>query len=174
METDEADNMKTIEILGANRFETYTKTREGSRAIIIQDGKILLSHEVNSGWWLIPGGGMEEGETFEDCCIREVEEETGYIVRPLEPFLRLNEYYEEYCYTSYYYVCEVSGKGQMRLTEAEKQRGVEPQWIPLEEALDIFSKHESYAAVSEEKRGSYQREYSALQEYMTLPYKRQP
>ena len=23
--------MKTVEILGANRFETYTKTREGSR-----------------------------------------------------------------------------------------------------------------------------------------------
>ena len=161
--------MKTIEIFGANRFETCTKTREGCRAIVIRNGKILLTHEINSGWWLIPGGGLEKGETAEECCIREVEEETGYIVRPLEQFLRLNEYYEEYCYISYYFVCEVCGKGQMRLTDAEKQRGVEPQWIPVGEALDIFSKHESYAAVSEEKRGSYQREYTALKEYMTLP-----
>ena len=45
--------MKTIEILGANRFETYTKTREGCRAVIVKDGKILLTHELNSGWWLM-------------------------------------------------------------------------------------------------------------------------
>ena len=35
--------MKAVEILGANRFETYTKTREGCRAVIVQDGKILLT-----------------------------------------------------------------------------------------------------------------------------------
>ena len=35
--------MKTVDILGANRFENYTKTRDGSRAIIIQDEKILLT-----------------------------------------------------------------------------------------------------------------------------------
>lgn len=29
--------MKTVEILGANRFENYTKTRVGSRAIIVQE-----------------------------------------------------------------------------------------------------------------------------------------
>ena len=51
--------MKTVEILGANRFENYTKMRDGSRAIIIEDGKILLTHELNSGWWLLPGGGIE-------------------------------------------------------------------------------------------------------------------
>ena len=36
--------MKTVDILGANRFDNYTKTRDGSRAIIIHDGKILLAH----------------------------------------------------------------------------------------------------------------------------------
>ena len=71
--------MKEIEISGANRFETFTKTRAGSRAVILRDGMILLSHETVTGWWLVPGGGMEEGETSEMCCVREVEEETGYI-----------------------------------------------------------------------------------------------
>ena len=159
--------MKTLEILGANRFDTYTKTRDGSRAVIIRDGQILLSHEIVSGWWLIPGGGMEAGETPEECVIREVEEETGVIVRPTEQFLTLHEYYEEYRYTSYYFICEVIGEGAMHLTDVEKQRGLVPEWIPLKDALAMFSKHESYAAVSEEKRGSYQREYMALSEYMS-------
>ncbi len=160
--------MKTVEILGANRFETDTKTREGCRAIIVQDGKILLTHELISGWWLIPGGGLEEGETPEDCVVREVEEETGYLVRPLRRFLFLCEYYEEYRYPGYFFICEVIGTGQIKLTDAEKRRGVQPEWIPLQDAIDLFSKHESYADVSEEKRGSYQREYMALREYMNL------
>ena len=165
--------MNTIEILGANRFETYTKTRDGSRAIIVNDGKILLTHELQSGWWLIPGGGLEEGENPETCVIREVEEETGLIVRPLRQFLVMNEYYEEYRYTGYFFVCEVTGNGQMKLTDAEKRRGVQPEWISLSEAIDIFSKHEAYAEESEEKRGSYQREYLALREYINLGSERQ-
>ncbi len=160
--------MKTVEILGANRFEKYTKTREGSRAIILEDGKLLLTHELNSGWWLIPGGGLEEGETPDICVIREVEEETGLIVRPVKQFLILHEYYEEYRYTGYIFICEVTGKGRMNLTDAEKKRGVQPEWMPLQDAIDMFSKHESYAEESEKKRGSYQREYTILQEYMKL------
>ena len=158
--------MKEIEILGANRFETFTKTRAGSRAVIVRDGMILLSHETVSGWWLVPGGGIEGDETPEACCIREAEEETGLIVRPVKQFLTLREYYEEYCYISRYFICEVAGEGQMRLTDAEQRRGLEPRWIPVEEAVDIFSRHQSYAAASEEKRGAYLREYTALQEYL--------
>ena len=160
--------MKEIEILGANRMERFTRTREASRAVVVRDGLILLSHETITGWYLVPGGGLEAGETPEDCCVREVEEETGVIVRPLHQFLTLYEYYEEDRYISYYFVCESTGSGQMRLTEAEKRRGLEPQWIPLRKAIDIFSRHQSYASESEEKRGSYLREYTALQEYLRL------
>ena len=158
--------MKEIEISGANRFETFTKTRAGSRAVILRDGMILLSHETVTGWWLVPGGGMENGETSEMCCVREVEEETGYMVRPLQEFLTLYEYYEEYRYISHYFICEVTGQGEMNLTDAEKKRGLEPQWIPLQDAIDLFSHHQDCADVSEEQRGSYLREYTALLEYM--------
>lgn len=158
--------MKSVDILGDNRFDKFTKTREGSRAIIIKDGKILLTHEMKSEWWLIPGGGLEEGENSKQCCVREVEEETGYIVRPVEQFLVINEYYEEYRYVSYYFVCEVVGTGTMKPTEEEKLRGIMPVWCSINDAMDIYSKHQSYAATSEEKRGAYLREYTALCEYM--------
>ena len=160
--------MKEIEMLGDNRYETFTRTREGSRALVVRDGMILLSHETVSGWWLVPGGGMEEGETPEDCCVRETEEETGLIVRPLKQFLTIYEYYEEYRYISRYFICAETGEGRMRLTDAEKRRGARPEWIPLEDAAEIFSRHRSYAAVSEEKRGAYLREYIALTEYLSL------
>ena len=160
--------MKTIDILGSNRFETFSKTRVGSRAVIERDGMILLSHETISGWWLVPGGGMEEGETPGSCCVRETEEETGLIVTPLRQFLTLAEYYEEVRYISHYFICEVTGTGQMNLTDAEKKRGLQPEWLPLRDAVGIFARHREYADISEEKRGSYLREYTALREYLAF------
>ena len=158
--------MREVSILGDNRFETFTKTRTGCRGIVIKEGKMLLSREENTDWYLIPGGGLEAGETPEQCCQREVEEETGYIVRTGECFLAMNEYYEEYRYVSYYFVCEVVETGSMRLTEQEKKRGLRPLWLPVREAYALFSHHQDYAETSEEKRGSYLREYTALTEYL--------
>lgn len=43
-------------------------------------GKILLGKRKGShgsGEWSLPGGHLEWFESFEDCCIREVFEETG-------------------------------------------------------------------------------------------------
>ena len=58
----------------------------------------------------------------------------------------------------------------MNLMAAEKKRGLEPQWIPLRDAIDLFSHHQDYADVSEEQRGAYLRECTALREYMkTVP-----
>lgn len=158
--------MKTIDIFGENYFGTYTQTRDGCRGIIVRDGNILLSREENTDYWLIPGGGMEPGETPEECCVREVREETGYIVKPVKQFLTLHEYYEEWRYTSHFFVCEVTGNGVQELTRQEQERGLIPRWVSLPEALSIFEKHADYASANEEKRGAYLREYTALCEFL--------
>lgn len=48
------------------------------------------------------------------------------------------------------------------MTEREIEVGLEARWISLDEAIEIFSKHQDYADENEMKRGAYLREYKAL------------
>lgn len=157
--------METITIFGDNRLAEYTKVREACRGIIVRDGMILLTYEVNSDQWFIPGGGMEKGESTQQCCIRELAEETGIAVQPKSHFLTINEYYEQWRFVSHYFTCEITGEAQQMLTEREMEMGLEPRWIPLTEAVEIFSHHQDHAH-NEMKRGAYLREYEALKVYL--------
>lgn len=56
--------------------------------VIIKDDQILLvrHRKADRSYWLLPGGGLDWGETLVACGAREVREETGYQVavdRPL-------------------------------------------------------------------------------------------
>lgn len=44
--------------------------------------------------WSIPSGGKEQAETFEECCIREIKEETGYTVDIVEEIKVKKKNYE--------------------------------------------------------------------------------
>jgi len=158
--------MTTITISGANRLPTVTAFREGCRGIAVRDGMLLITHERRADQWRIPGGRLEPGETPAECCARELLEETGYIVRPDVQFLTLHELYEDWRFTSHYFLCTLLGTGEKQLTESEIQRGLTPEWIPLGEALAIFAAHRDYADTDEEKRGIYLAQYTALREYL--------
>ena len=52
--------------------------RVGAFAIIFDDeGRVLVSRRVDSGWFNLPGGGVDPGESVPEGLIREVREETG-------------------------------------------------------------------------------------------------
>ncbi|MBN2006891.1 MAG: NUDIX domain-containing protein [Anaerolineae bacterium] len=38
---------------------------------------LLLAHPQRRGWWEVPNGGMEAGESLLDCALREAHEEAG-------------------------------------------------------------------------------------------------
>lgn len=154
--------METIAIYGSNYLGHSQRTRKASRGILLREGKILLTHETAIWQWMIPGGGVEDGETMEECCIREMAEETGVLVRPEDCCLAICEYYEDWEFLTHYFLCRAVGTALRRPTKRERLVGAEPQWIPFAEALDIFSAHPAYAQKDEERRGIYLREYTAL------------
>ncbi|MGA8943455.1 MAG: NUDIX domain-containing protein [Thermoactinomyces sp.] len=48
-----------------------------SAIVLNRNGEILLHKRSDNHLWSLPGGGMELGESIEQCIIREVKEETG-------------------------------------------------------------------------------------------------
>ncbi len=158
--------MKTIEILGDDREPVYTKTIEGCRGILISEEKILLSYYKNQDQYLIPGGGIEIGESLKECCRRELAEETGVLVDPHTQYLTLEEYYHEYYFKSHYFICDKVGECNRSLTKNEIKTGLEPVWVSFDEAVQIFASYEDYKDTNEMRYGAYYREWIALTEYM--------
>ena len=154
--------MKIIDIVGDNYLGKWNKTRTACRGIVIENSEILLSYESVTGQWMIPGGGLEENENEADCCIREVAEETGILVNASECLLEIDEYYENWKLINKYFICKVKGTANTKLTERERNVGMEARWLSIDNAKNIFSKHTSYTETDEMRRGLYLREYTAL------------
>lgn len=154
--------MKIIDIVGDNYLGKWNKTRTACRGIVIENSEILLSYESVTGQWMIPGGGLEENESEADCCIREVAEETGILVNASECLLEIDEYYENQKLINKYFICKVKGTANTKLTERERNVGMEARWLSVDNAKNIFSKHASYTETDEMRRGLYLREYTAL------------
>ena len=160
--------MKTINIFGDCYNENPTKVREACRAIIVKDDNILISYEEKTNQLMLPGGGIELGENHKQCLIREIEEETGYVVELKEKVITINEYYDDILWINYYYTCNIVGLGSIKLSQVEIQEGMIAKWFNLNECLNIFEsfKHEPSCGTGGFQHGLYKREYNALKEYM--------
>ena len=143
------------------------KTRPAARGLVIKDGKILLTLEEYKDVYMSPGGKREEGESFEECCIREIEEESGYIAEIIKAFAVINEYCFDTCYEAHYFICEVKGQGECHRTPTEIDHGVTSRWMDIEKAIEIFS---HYDEKTEDHRSLYLREFTILNKY--LEYKK--
>ncbi|WP_102262608.1 NUDIX domain-containing protein [Mesobacillus jeotgali] len=121
-----------------------TIERTAIRSIIMANNRILLV-QSSRGDFKFPGGGLEENESHEECLIREVREETGYIHCIVNNKVgtvterKMDEYIENSLFqmTSHYYLCDLATdkKIAQQLDGYEAELNFTPKWVTLEEAI---------------------------------------
>jgi 8-oxo-dGTP diphosphatase len=109
----------------------------GVGAVIVEQGRVLLvlrGTEPAKGRWSIPGGLIDVGESLREAVAREVREETGLVVEPLELIELLDRIHRDgdrvrYHYVIADYLCRVVGGSLHAASDADAVRWVErPEW----------------------------------------------
>ena len=105
----------------------------GVGAVIVHDGRVLLVQRATEpalGRWSIPGGLIEVGEALTEAVVREVREETGLEVEPVELVELLDRIHRDgdrvrYHYVIADYLCRVVGGTLNAASDAAAVRWVE-------------------------------------------------
>jgi ADP-ribose pyrophosphatase YjhB (NUDIX family) len=67
------------------RRETgYATPKVDVRAATFLEGRVLLVREISDGAWTLPGGWADVNQSAAECVVREVAEESGYVVRAVK------------------------------------------------------------------------------------------
>lgn len=63
------------------QYRSDTDARQRATVLIIENGLVLLTRDRGMDLFILPGGGINEGESREDGAARELLEETGLVAR---------------------------------------------------------------------------------------------
>jgi ADP-ribose pyrophosphatase YjhB (NUDIX family) len=105
----------------------------GVGAVVVDRDRVVLIRrgtEPLKGQWSLPGGMLELGESLVAGVVREVREETGLVVEPVELVELLDRIHRESDRVRYHYViadylCRVTGGALQAASDADAVRWVE-------------------------------------------------
>ncbi|WP_371649430.1 MULTISPECIES: NUDIX domain-containing protein [unclassified Streptomyces] len=108
-------------------------------AIVRKDDAVLLIHRRKGGaeYYTLPGGGVEEGETPEQACVRELAEETGLRAAVESPLHTLDNAGRS---EHYFVMGPATGTPRLGGPESERDSGDNQYrlvWVPLADVASI-------------------------------------
>ncbi|KAF5762172.1 putative hydrolase [Helianthus annuus] len=142
-----------VQIVRASAIQIEEKSQApevGVSVFILKDNKILFgrrrSVSVGDNTYLLPGGHLEFGESYEECAAREVKEETGLDIKNIELLTTVNNLYYDATHINVTYMrAQLSDPNQTpQNIEPDKCEGwewydlnnlPEPMFGPLREML---------------------------------------
>ena len=124
---------------------TEWKERPTGKVVLFSDAdEIALVSNSVSGIFLLPGGGIADGEDIISGTKRECREETGYeieILRELGVTEDFRARDSRHCIT-HGYEARVLSQCPMSLTESESDIDFFVQWFPFDAARTLFTEQE--------------------------------
>jgi len=106
---------------------------EVSCALVIHRGRALATRRSSSmphpGLWEFPGGKLREGESAEESIIREIREELGISIKPLELLEPVVHHYPDRSIKLIPVVCDLKESEMANIHLAEHDRF---GWIDLD------------------------------------------
>lgn len=100
-------------------------------AIIQKDNKVLICQRSEKMKlplkWEFPGGKVEQGESYEDCIVREILEELAIRISVLRRLTMVEHHYADFSLCLHPFICRYESGG---LHAAEHAQAI---WVPREE-----------------------------------------
>ena len=118
---------------------------------LIINSKNEISLGYSHGTYQFTGGHLEEGESLEECLVREIKEETGIILKDysMKPFYKTVYYTKNYHNSGknrkneiYFYIIktdEVADMSNSNLDDWEKDGNYEIRVVPLDEVENVLN-----------------------------------
>lgn len=114
-------------------------TRPTAKGLVFDsDGKIALV--TTNKDYLLPGGGVESDETFEQAFIRECDEEIGCKIEISETIGKSEQYrnIDSRKYEIVFFVAKVLGEKGLPSSKEEDEQNIKIIWVTLNEAINIL------------------------------------
>ncbi len=149
------------------------KLRPTAKGIVLDgDGNIaLLSIRDQVGF---PGGGVEEGETFEEAFIRECDEEIGCAVGIISTIGKAKQYRAKDVkqYEFVYFIAKVIGEKGVPSTSQDDELGIKVIWLSKEKAGEILERQIKDIPENEYARQfNFRTHLAAFKKYLELDIK---
>lgn len=134
----------------------YPELVTGALILNENDEIFLMKSPKWENKWIVPGGHVENGETMEECVVREVKEETNLDIRDVEFLTVLEGIPESFERDVHFIFLNFICRAENQTVKLDDREGTEYRWVEPEEAVSEIELNKSSRKFVEEYLSSTQ------------------